>query len=137
METEWLAVLRLVWASDTLDIPSNAAANGLKPPAKSVVEAASAPENEGGDDPSPEELPEHRRPPLPALAGSSLLLGRCAVDFGSRDAKLGVELARDDEHEEGKEQLLMLDTMFMKTLNLVMPTWKAMPAHTRVSILVV
>lgn len=39
------------------------AANGLHAPAVGVVDVTSLPQNDGGDDPGPEELPEHTGPP--------------------------------------------------------------------------
>lgn len=41
----------------------DAAGHRLQPPALRVVDVASAPEDDGGDDPGPEDLPKDGRPP--------------------------------------------------------------------------
>lgn len=89
-------------------LPSKTAADSLDPPSKSVMEVTCAPQNDGSDDPSPEELPEHRRPPLPSNLGGSSLLSGSAVSLGAIDPEARVELLGDDEHEEGEEELRLV-----------------------------
>lgn len=101
------------------------AANGLHAPAGGVVDVASLPQNEGGDDPGPEELPEHTGPPgylldspmqdrqltpeiiipFPASTHLDQLLHGSAVDRSARNTPRAVPLARDEPHQEGEEDL--------------------------------
>lgn len=80
----------------------DAATHGLKPPALGVVDVARAVENDGRNDPSPEELPKDGRPPLPA---ATLLVGtlhRGATDLSAGDTEGVMELAGDEEHEDSQ-----------------------------------
>lgn len=101
---------------------SNAAGDGLKLPTVSVLDAAGSPENDRGNDPGPEELPEEGWPPdllarvkldvkridIPFPASTLLngnLHGGIPIHLGPRNAKAGMELPRDHEHQHNHEQL--------------------------------
>ena len=83
----------------------NAASHSLELPAVGITDATRLPKNNGSNDPSPEELPEQRRPPLPtsALLHSNLL--RSAVHLSTGNAKAGVKLARDHVDDNNNKEL--------------------------------
>ena len=63
------------------------------------------PENEGGDNPGPEELVSNTGPPLPSSTLSSLLSHNGTVDLSARNTPRAVPLARDDPHQNSEENL--------------------------------
>lgn len=85
---------------------SNGASNGLNPPAMGVVDVTRFPENDGRDNPGPEELPDHSRPPFPATTHLSLLLHRGTVNCSAGSTPGAVPLAGNDPHQ-GSEEYLM------------------------------
>lgn len=69
------------------------------------MDLAGTEQNEGSDNPGPEELPENRWPPLPASALLDSLLHGGASYFSARDTEIAVELAGHEEHEDCEEEL--------------------------------
>lgn len=63
------------------------------------------PKNDRRNDPGPEELPGHSRPPLPSPAHLHLLLHRGAGGFGAGDTPGTMPLAGDDVHQAKDENL--------------------------------
>jgi hypothetical protein len=135
-----------------------AAGNGLEPPALSITDVTSSPENNRSDDPCPEKLPKNGRPPMkslvlpltiskshaipfPATTRCRLLLHVSSMDPCPGNAERRMELARNQEHEQGQEHLSevsaddevqtrqhMVDIMIVRT-------WKPIPSETSRSIL--
>lgn len=63
----------------------NSAANGLDSPAVGIVDVARLPEDDGGNDPRPEELRDHTGPPFPSCALCCEYLCRGTMDSGARN----------------------------------------------------
>lgn len=83
----------------------NSAANGLGTPAVGVVDVARLPQDVRSEDPRPEELPGHTRPPLPATTLLGLLFHDGAGNLGAGNAPGAVPLAGNDEHQDSEEDL--------------------------------
>lgn len=83
----------------------NGTGNGLHTPALGVVDVARVPQNDGRNNPRPEELPEHARPPFPATALLGQDLHVAAVHLSAGDTERGVVLARHHPHDDGEEDL--------------------------------